>query len=209
MATTKTKTKAELEAELQELKELIKQLSANQNAAQPVQPVYQQPVTVVAPNNDITIVYMSDSLGYAKISNMELNFNRYGEQFTLTRYQFDELVGKYRSWFDRGILAVSYNNLDAAIAKGVKTDADYNLDYKKLEKIGSMTCDQLEKLWNENTTLEHKRSIVSFMKRKFIEDVRGYKDRAKIDLMNRLTDGGFQRESDELSGRYKIAPTVM
>ena len=209
MTTTKNKTKAELEAELQELKELIKQMSNNQNTTPVAQPTYQQPITVVAPNNDVTVVYMSDSLGYAKISNMELNFNRYGEQFTLTRYQFDELVGKYRSWFDKGILAVSYNNLDAAVAKGIKTDADYNLDNKKLEKIGSMTCDQLETLWNETVNFEHRKSIVSFIKRKFIENVKEYRDRAKIDLMNRLTDGGFQRESDELSGRYKIAPTSM
>ena len=54
-----------------------------------------------------------------------------------------------------------------------------------------------------------RKSIVSFIKRKFIENVKEYRDRAKIDLMNRLTDGGFQRESDELSGRYKIAPTSM
>ena len=73
-----------------------------------------------------------------------------------------------------------------------------------------MTPAQLEKLWNDNSgTLEHQKSIVSFIKRKFIEGDQAYRNREKIDLMNRLTNGGFEREQDELAGRYKIRPTEM
>lgn len=201
-------TKAELEAKIAQLEAL---LAAKDNAAPQVTtaPVSAPQVVITTPNTDVTVVYCSDSLGYAKVSNMELNFTRYGEKFTMPRYQFDELVGKYRSWFDRGVLAVSADNVDIAASKGVRTDKELQLTPDKLASVGKMTADQLEKLWNSITIDSHKEALVLYYKRNFIEGNAGFRDRAKVDLMNRLTNGGFDRESDELSGRYKISPTVM
>lgn len=199
-------TKAELEAEIAQLKALL----AEQGKAQPVQYTQAAPaVTFTVPNNDVTVVYCSNSLGRAAISNMELRFNRFGEEFILSRTQFDELVGKYRKWFDEGILAVSYKNLDIAAAKGLKTDKDYALDAKTLNSIGKLSLDELKDLWNGLTVPSHKQSIVSFYKEKFISGDPDYTDRAKVDLMNRLTNGAFVREQEELSGRYKIQATEM
>ena len=210
----KQPTKAELESELSSVKdqlaEAMKVIELLKNAAATSSATAQPIVVNSAPaSTDVTIVYCSDSLGYAKISNMELNFNRYGEEFLLNRYQFDELVGKYRDWFERGILAVSSKNLDVAIAKNLPTDSDYALSAKILASIGKMTPAQLEKLWNENSKQSHRECIVSYIKRKFIEGDPDFKNREKVDLMNRLTDGAFFREQDELSGRYKIEPTDM
>ena len=191
--------------------ELQSQLAANK-VAQPAPEVPQaQPTIVVsAPNTDVTLVYLSDSLGYIKCNNLELNCTRYGEEFTVTRSDFDAVVGKYRHWFDRGILAVSYRNVDVAVAKGIKTDKDYVLDAKSLAGIGKMSCDELEKLWNETKSKDQKLSIVTYYKRKFIEgEDESYRDRAKIDLLNRLTNGGFDREAVELSGRNtELKPTA-
>lgn len=203
----KNTTKAELEAQVAQLQAQIAQLlAATQPAAAPVAPA--TPVYNI-PSTDVTLVYCSDALGYAKISNMELHFNRFGEEFVMSRSQFDELVGKYRAWFDRGILAVSYKNMDVAAAKGIRTDKEYALKYETLDSLGHMSVAQIEKVWNESTAKAHKEAIVSFYKRKFMEGAPGYTDRARVDLMNRLTDGGFNRECDELSGRYKISPTEM
>lgn len=199
-------TKAELEAEIAQLKALL----AEQGKAQPVQYAQAAPVvTFTIPSNDVTIVYCSNSLGYAKISNMELRFNKFGEEFILTRNQFDELVGKYRKWFDKGLLAVSYKNLDIAAAKGLKTDKDYLLDAQTLNNLGKLSLEELEALWNTITVPSHKQSVISFYKEKFISGDPDYMDRAKVDLMNRLTNGGFVREQEELSGRYKIQATEM
>ena len=122
-AAKKGPTKAELEAQIELLKAQL--ALAQQNAAASA------PAPVQAPSlatSDVAVVYCSDSLGYAKISNMELHFTRYGEEFVMSRVQFDELVGKYRSWFDRGVLTVSYRNADVASAKGLRTDREVALD---------------------------------------------------------------------------------
>lgn len=204
MATNSKITKAELEAQIEELKA---QLAAARSASAPQQAAPAPTFTV--PSTDVTIVYCSDSMGYASISNMELHFNQYGEEFILSRSQFDELVGKYRSWFNRGVLAVSSKNIDVAAAKGLPTDKEYNLSFRALNSIGTMSAAQLQKLWEDNPKQAQRDSIVSFVKRKFIEGDAAYMSRDKIDLLNRLTDGGFTREQDELSGRYKIRPTEM
>ncbi|MBO7696982.1 MAG: hypothetical protein J6T10_30500 [Methanobrevibacter sp.] len=206
-------TKAEMEAYIAELEAKLK--SKNKEEIKETQEVQKeivvQPryVEVQKNRDDVTLVYCSDSLGYAKISNMELNFTRFGEQFQIPRYQFDELVGKYRSWFDRGILAVGSDCVDIAVAKGIPTVDEFALDSKKLNAIGNMSSTEIEDLWNHTTRIEHKRSIVTFVKRKFIDGDPKYHNREKIDLFNRLTNGGFNREQDELSGRYKIHPTEM
>ena len=199
--TKKGPTKAELE-------EQIARLQA-QLAAQNSVPQMTQPITFTLPVNEVTVVYCSDSLGHAAISNMELNFNKYGEEFIMARTQFDELVGKYRSWFDAGILTVSSKNVDVAAAKGLKTDAEVRLSASKLNSIGKMSSTQLEELWNSLDMPSYKESVVSFYKRKFIEGDPDFVNREKVDLLNRLTNGGFRREQDELGGRYKINPTEM
>lgn len=206
MATNSKTTKAELEAKIAELEAKLKAAEESSSATAAAKT---ESATYAYPSNEVTLVYLSDSRGYARISNMELHFNQYGEEFVLSRSQFDELVGKYRSWFNRGVLAVSYKNVDVAAAKGLRTDKEYSLTFKLLDSIGKMGLSQLEKLWNDTATQEHRESIVTFVKRKFIEGDPDYRDRSKIDLLNRLTDGGFAREQDELSGQYKIRPTEM
>lgn len=213
---SKGPTKADLEAQLELLKaqlaltqkqlEMQMQLNQTQQQSTTIAP---NNITIAAPDTNVSIVYLSDSMGYANISNMELHFNKYGEEFVLSRPQLDELVGKYRSWFDRGILAISSRNVDVAAAKGVRTDAEYALKREQLEALGKMNEAQIESLWNSTTEAEHRKSIASYFKRKFIEGDPAYRTRAKVDLMNRLTNGAFSREQDELSGRYKVVPTDM
>jgi len=189
---------------------LTKLLSAQNNNNTVVQSA---PVTAPAVNGnaDVALVYMSDSLGVIRYGNgIELNCTRFGEEFVITRSAFDEIVGRYRKWFDAGILAVSSKNIEVAAAKGIKTDAEYSLNAKELERLGKMSVEEIEKLW-ENTKVEaHRLSIVTYFKRKFIENKEpGYRDRSRIDCLNRLTDNGFVQESRELSGDYYIRPTVM
>ena len=198
-------TKAELEAKIAELQAMLEKA-----AAAPAAPVaVHNAAPASSASNDVTLVYCSDSLGYAKVSNMEINCTKYGEEFVMNRSQFDELVGKYRSWFDRGVFAVSYRNADVASAKGVFTDKELGLDVATLYAIGKMSARELENLWNSLKLASLKESVVCYYKRKFIEGDPAFQNREKIDLLNRLTDGGFKREQDELGGRYKIQPTEM
>lgn len=205
-------TKAEMEAYIAELEAQLqnqKNISYGETEEDETpHPQYTRPLKEKT-DDSVTLVYCSDSLGFAKISNMEFNFNRYGEQFKVPRYQFDELVGKYRRWFDEGILAVAPEDYEVAAAKGISTTDEFVLSYKVLSSIGTMSVSAIEELWNNTTKPEHRRSIITFVKKKFIEGDPKYRNREKIDLFNRLTNNGFVREQDELSGRYKYNPIEM
>ena len=210
-STKKTTKDSTLEKQLASMLEVINNLQKkidSLEAEKASMNMSKQPnIVVTAPSTDVTLVYMSDSLGVVMTNNVTLNCTRFGEEFVLSRSDFDAIVGKYRSWFDGGILAVSYKNVDVAVAKGLKTDKEYNIDSAAFAKMGSMTVSELEKFWQENPLKSHRQSIVTYFKRKFIEGDEKFRDRAKIDLLNRLTNGGFDREADELSGNYKIRPT--
>ena len=124
-------TKADMEAYIAELEAKLKAKETEEEVVK--EPIYTKPAKDKT-DDSVTLVYCSDSLGYAKISNMEFNFNRYGEQFKVPRYQFDELVGKYRRWFDNGILAVAPEDYEVAAAKGISTTDEFVLDYKTPEE---------------------------------------------------------------------------
>ena len=96
-----------------------------------------------------------------------------------------------------------------AAAKQLPTEKEFALDASKLLSIGAMSAPQLENLWNGIKLPSQRESIVLYFKRKFIEGDAAFRNREKVDLMDRLTGGAFKREQDELSGRYKIAPTEM
>lgn len=193
-----SKTKADLMAEIEALKAQLAEVSAVKAAPAPA------PVVTVA-STDVTVVYMSDSLGFIKVGDLELNATRFGEQFTISRNQFDALVGKYRHWFDNGILAVAPENIHVASMKGLRTSDEYAISYDKLEKLGSMSASEIEKFWNSVSTDAHRKSIATFFKRKYIEGIEpGYKDRARIDTLDRLTNGGFSQERSEINGDGKI-----
>lgn len=202
-----TKTKAELQAELESALAELKALKESKPET-PVTPVVTQ--VIKTPKSEVTLVYLSDSPGYLEVGDLHIHASVYGEEFGLSRQQFDALVGKYRSWFKAGILAVSPDDVEVAAAKRIRTSAEYKLSLNILERLGTMSLSELEKVWNSLDCDEHKRSVVTFYKRKFIEgDEPGYRDRARVDLLDRLTDGGFKREREELFGSYKINPTIM
>lgn len=200
-----TKTKAELEAYIAELEARLNKLESTGEKTQTG--AVNTPIYMSAPSTDVVVVYTSHSLGYLSGTQFAINASVYGEEFTLSRSQFDELAGKYREWFNDGRLAVSYRNVDVAAAKGLPTDKDIGLSVKELRNLGNMSSEQIEKLW-EKAKLDNLRlSIVTYFKEKFLEGAPGYRDRARIDTLNRLTDGGFEAESRTVGGRpFKVQP---
>ena len=113
------------------------------------------------------------------------------------------------------------NRYNLFAEKGVRDLAGYNKALEK--KIGARGLNKIitdstwvaydevashpgvyEEIILDSDTVENEVS-----KKKFIENDPKYRNREKIDLFNRLTDGGFTREQDELSGRYKYSPIEM
>lgn len=187
---------------MQMLQEMQAQLLKAQSAPA-AQPVYS------ATTSDVTLVYASTSPGYLFVegSGLSLHCTKYGETFSLSRSQLDALVGKYRAWFEQGILALADKDSAVAAEKGVYTFSQLKLGTETLARLGSMSAGDLESLWNSLTMDSQKESLVLFYKQKFIEGAAGYKDRSKIDMLNRLTNNGFSRESIEASGMdLKLRP---
>lgn len=188
---------------------MAEQMNAMKSSSQAVAPN----IVVQAPSNEVTLVYLSDSLGHISVPGfgIELDCTQYGESFRMSRSQFDAIVGKYRHWFLDGRLAAGDTERDIQVAaeKGIKTAGEYNLNATKLNRLGKMSANEIEELWNSTTTDEEKKSIVLFFKRKFIENKEeGYRNRERIDCLNRLTNNGFAREAVEASGfNTKILPT--
>lgn len=191
---------ADLKKQLADLNKAMVQLMAQNKE--------QKTIINSQPKQYVTVVYMSDSLGYFKAGNTTLRCTRFGERFMMNRVDFDQLVGEYRSFFDRGVLAVAPEDIDIAAAKQIKTSDEYALTEDKLKRIGIMSARELENLWNTLETDSHKLTLVQYFKRKFMEGKEpGFQDREKIDLLNRLTKGGLRREQVEVSGMsLKIAP---
>lgn len=159
---------------------------------------------------DVTVVYLSDSPGVInRVPNLELRCGTYGEEFTLPRAQFDQLVGLYRPWFNKGILAVSRDNIDVAARKGLRTQDEFSLKPSQLKRIGVMPIPELRKLWDSCVNDNERMCIVTYYKRKFIEGKEpGYREAERVLLMNTLTKQGLKREAIEISGAsLKIGPT--
>lgn len=161
-------------------------------------------------NGDVTLVYLSDSPGILnKVPGLSLRCGCYGEEFTLSRHQFDAVVGQYRDWFKEGILAVSRDNIDVAAKKGLKTQDEYYLKPSQLQRLGTMPVSELEKVWRECKNDNERLCIVTYYKRKFIEGKEpGYHETGRVLAMNTLTQQGLKREALEISGAsLKITPT--
>lgn len=202
-------TKAELAAKLAEanasLAQALETIDKLNNAVKTLTVAQSvQPVSNV--HADVTIVWMVEWPGYLKGNNFEYHFSTAGEEIIMPRYVFDELVGKYRAWFNDGRLAVSYKNIDVALSKKLKTDKDYILNAEIISSLGSLKDTELKSLWDSLTTKNEKLSLVTAYKRGFIEEESGYRDISKVSLLNGLTGGGFARELDELSGKIKYQP---
>mgnify|MGYP004446885917 FL=1 len=200
----KTMTKAELEAALSQALNTIDQLKALVDAKVATAEGQASPATSSIPsvsvNDSVTVVYMSESLGYCKGNNFEYHFHCVGEEVTMSRFAFDEFAGKYHSWFKDGILAVSHKSADIASAKGFKTDDEYVVTPEKIARLGTMSDIELRKFWNSTTTKNEKECIVYAYKREFINNTPGYRDIAKVSVLNGLTNGAFSRELVEVSG---------
>lgn len=193
--------KVEREESNKKIKELEEQLAAEKALKAAPAP---------AATDSVSIVYLCDYDGVInRVPGLNLVFHSYGDTVTVSRTQFDAIVGEYRRWFDNGILAVHHRNVEVAAEKGLRTEDEYALSPKLLSRIGTMPVEELKKLWNNCKSDTERLSIVSYYKRKFIEGKEpGFRDTERVVTMNALTGQGLKREAVEISGAsLKIMPT--
>lgn len=190
---TKKDTKIEeLEKANKELKDQMAQIMEmlRQSQAAPVATKTEVPA-------DVTIVHLVQRAPglstYIKLSNLDIVLTTFGEEFSLTPQQFDELAGKYRKLFETGVLAVGDNCEYYAQRKKLKCANTYHLNFNLFSELAHINAYDLESIYNQ-VEKPLKKSIAEYFKQRIIANDPAFKDIRKIEVLNRLTDGGFSIE---------------
>ena len=90
-------------------------------------------------DDEVTVVHLvqrdSGLRTHIQLSNMTIDFRNFGEERVLPLMVFEELVGKYRSWFEKGILAPGPEAGDVARRYGLKVSTDFGVNKERSQTI--------------------------------------------------------------------------
>lgn len=183
---------AALEASLAQMQEFMKVMMANMN---------NKPSETNSAKDAlfryVTVVHLVDRAPglstHIELSNgVILDFRTFGEEHTFTVQQAEELASKYRSWFDLGIFAFGADADDLAKRLNLRTVTQYSFagsDF--LSRLPELDLYQLKELWDKMGQ-GHKEFLIEYFKRKILEKDPAFDDIDKIELLNRLSNGGME-----------------
>lgn len=175
-------------AALQAQVEMLTKLVMAQQGGAAVQPVVQ------APKEDtVKIIHLKDYTGtnlktHIVLSNLTIDLRTFGEERTLTRQAFEELVGRYRGFFERGTIAPGADAGDVAKRYGLKKVTELNIPDQFLSRLASMDIYELEDLYMKLGD-GHRRFMLEYWRRKVVEKNPAFCDIRKIEVLNRVSDG--------------------
>lgn len=153
-------------------------------------------------DDEVVIVHLFDNAPgittHIDLSNYSIDMAAFGETRTLTVQQFEELVGKYRSWFDRGIIAVGAGSEYYAKRNNLKMASESLINSDFIRKLGTMPMSDIQDIY-EKVCDGQKDFIVSYWKRKFIEKAPDFRDLRKLQILNGFTNNSFEYEILELT----------
>lgn len=183
---------AALEASLAQMQEFMKVMMANMNN----KPAETNNVKD-ALFRYVTVVHLVDRAPglstHIELSNgVILDFRTFGEEHTFTVQQAEELASKYRSWFDLGIFAFGADADDLAKRLNLKTVTQYSFagsDF--LSRLPELDLYQLKALWDKMGQ-GHREFLIEYFKRKILVKDPAFDDIDKIELLNRLSNGGME-----------------
>lgn len=159
-------------------------------------------------NEEVKLIHLKDNaIGlttHIELSNLTLDMGSFGEERTLDRRQAEEVAGKYRKFFERGIIAFGAGSEHLASKFGLKSISDYSyLDKDFFKKLGSISINELENLYNKVCD-GHKQMIIEYFKRKILEKDSNFNNIHKIEVLNRISNGAMsgttldiKREAEE------------
>lgn len=197
-------------AQNKEIKELREQNAALQSQIQQMQQMMLSMQQMMATNmatagnaasaqqnsllDEVTLVHLVQRAPglstHMEISNLEIDMNAFGEQRTLDRRQAEELVGKYRRFFDAGIIAFGDGCEDIARRFGLKVVKDYKLGNDFVPKLATLDVNSLEDLYMSLGTA-HRAFIIEYFKRKILEKDPRFNQPQKIEMLNRVSGGAM------------------
>lgn len=183
---------AALEASLAQMQEFMKAMMANMG---------NKPVETNSVKDTlfryVTVVHLVERAPglttHIELSNgVILDFRTFGEEHTFTVQQAEELASKYRSWFDLGIFAFGADADDLAKRLNLKSVTQYSFagsDF--LNRLPDLDLYQLKELWDKMGQ-GHREFLIEYFKRKILAKDPAYDDIDKIELLNRLSNGGME-----------------
>lgn len=153
----------------------------------------------IGTNEEITFVHLVQRApGLSTcidLPTLHLSLTMAGELVTVSRVEADQIVGKYRAWFDDGTLAVYNDEISKRYAdvKKIKPASSYEISKYNLDTIGSLNYNDLEDLVSKLAEA-HKDNVIQYFKQKIYEatamperkDVR-FCDLRKLEILNRLS----------------------
>lgn len=146
------------------------------------------------PNRKITVYHtqeMSHNLStYIKLSTTKRNLRRAGEVVRFSLNDFEELVGEYRRFFEKGILAVSIKDADFADLYSLPIWDEKNKSIytsKILKEVSSYDVNQLRDFYN-NLSEDNKHSFLSFWLGKVYSKEKGFYDVEKIGWLKNIAN---------------------
>ena len=145
-------------------------------------------------DDEVTVVHLvqrdSGLRTHIQLSNMTIDFRNFGEERVLPLMVFEELVGKYRSWFEDGILAPGPEAGDIARRYGIKVSSEFGINKDLLAKLPNMDLYELEKFF-ESVGSVHRELILEQFRRGCIKNDPKYKDIHKLEMLNRVSNGAL------------------
>lgn len=178
-----------------QIKLLTQMLMANQSAAATSQKSKL--------DDTVTVVHMVERAPglrtHIELSNMTIDFVSFGETRVLPRMVFEELVGKYREWFRRGIIAPGPEAGDVAKLYDLKVSTQMGIDASAIKKIPKMSVYELEDLY-EKLGQTHRDFILEMFRRGCAENKPDFKNIHKIEMLNRVSGGAL----DSVLGDFKV-----
>ena len=158
--------------------------------------VYTKPSTLSMddPNRKITIYHtqeMSHNLStYIKLSTTKRNLRKAGEVVRFSLNDFEELVGEYRRYFEKGILAISIKDADFAELYNLPIWDEKNKSVytsKILKEVSSYNSEQLRDFYN-NLSEDSKHSFLSYWLGKVYSKEKGFYDAEKIGWLKNIAN---------------------
>lgn len=135
-----------------------------------------------------------------QLSNLTIAMENLGEERTVTLQQFEEMVGKYRTWFTEGIISLANGYEEIAETYGIKTAKKYPLTQEFLNSMADIDIYQVEEVfkklpkYGQETLCEH-------WIRKVIDKDPKFMNMRKLEVLNRITDGAFGQLISEIQNR--------
>jgi hypothetical protein len=121
----------------------------------------------------------------------KLSLTRYGQKYTLTRRQFQELVNTKRAWFRKQYIVLDPKHIDLAIENDISimdTASNAFINPKDIATFGNMSDVEIKEYYNKLSE-PMKKSFINYFFNKCCEKDPKFYTVAKMNTVNMLIGG--------------------